>query len=190
VVAEARRALPRKICVLIDSGAHRAFAGHYFPVYEPNTLFSATGLGPMGWAVSAAIGVAVARPGTPVVVFTGDGCMLQQGMEIQTAARHRLPILYVVFDNQALGNVYLRQKKFGPGPAALCELPKHDWAGMARSFGLEGLALTHPADLAPAFADFSARPRPMLFDVACDRDALTPIEPWQQALSHPDIYAE
>lgn len=190
VIAEARLALPYKVCVLIDSGAHRAFAGHYFPIYEANTLFSATGTGPMGWAISAAVGVSVARPGVPTVVFTGDGCMLQQGLEIQTAARHRLPILYVVFNNQALGNVYLRQKRFGPGPAALCELPRHDWASIARGFGLEGRSVTKPADLAPALADFANHPRPILLDVICDRDAATPVGPWLQAVRHPDIYAE
>ena len=190
IVGELRKALPRDAALLIDSGAHRAFAGHYFPVYRPNRLFSATGLGPMGWAVAASVGVAVALPGTKVAVVTGDGCMLQNGMEIQTAARHRIDVLYVVFNNSALGNVYLRARQLGEGPARLCELPTHDWAAFATSLGVRGVRVEEPAQLAPAFADFVEHGGPMLVDVRCDREATTPVAPWAEATRHSDIFAE
>jgi acetolactate synthase-1/2/3 large subunit len=57
-----RKVFPRSGAVLVDSGAHRAFAGHYWNAYEPRTYISATNLGPMGWAIPAAIGVQCARP--------------------------------------------------------------------------------------------------------------------------------
>lgn len=187
VVAELRKAMPRDVALLIDSGAHRAFAGHYFPMYAPR-LFTATGLGPMGWAVAASIGVAVGLPASRVAVITGDGCMLQNGLEIQTAARHQFDILYVLINNSALGNVYLRTE--GEGPRRLTELPTHDWAGIANALGVEGVRVDDPADLAPAFQRFLSRGGPMLVDVRCDRDASTPVAPWVEANRHPDIYAE
>lgn len=190
IVGELRKALPRDAALLIDSGAHRAFAGHYFPIYEPNRLFSATGLGPMGWAIAASIGVATALSGTKVAVITGDGCMMQNGLELVTAARHKLDILYVVFNNSALGNVYLRAKKVGPGPASLTELPTLDWTAFAASLGVPGITVEEPGGLAPAFARFLEQGGPLLVDVRCDRDAATPVGPWTEALSHPDIYAE
>ncbi len=190
IVWELRKALPRDAALLIDSGAHRAFAGHYFPVYRPHRMFSATGLGPMGWAVAASVGVAVALPGTKVAVITGDGCMLQNGIEIQTAARHGLDVLYVVFNNAALGNVYLRARQMGEGPARLCELPAHDWAAFAGALGVRGVRVDKPSELAPAFAEFVERGGPMLVDVRCDRDAPTPVAPWAEATRHPDVFAE
>ncbi|MBM3465722.1 MAG: thiamine pyrophosphate-binding protein, partial [Armatimonadetes bacterium] len=190
IVAELRKALPRDAALLIDSGAHRAFAGHYFPVYQANRLFSATGLGPMGWAIAASIGVSVALPGTRVAVITGDGCMLQNGLEIQTAARHGLDVMYVVLNNSALGNVWLRARTLGDGPRKLTELPTHDWAAIARSLGLRGVRVEQPSELATAFGEFAERGGPTLVDVRCDRAATTPIAPWAQALSHPDIFAE
>ena len=66
--------------------------------YEPRTYISATNLGPMGWAIPAAVGVQCARPDRRVAVITGDGCMHMHGMEIQTAARYGLPIIYVVLE--------------------------------------------------------------------------------------------
>jgi hypothetical protein len=82
------RCFPRNGSVLVDSGAHRAFAGHYWTAYEPRTYISATNLGPMGWAIPAAIGVQCARPDRRVAVITGDGCMQMHGIEVQTAARY------------------------------------------------------------------------------------------------------
>jgi acetolactate synthase I/II/III large subunit len=81
-----RKALPRDGIVLVDSGAHRAFAGHYWTAYEPRSYISATNLGPMGWAIPAAVGVQCARPERRVAVITGDGCMQMHGIEVQTAA--------------------------------------------------------------------------------------------------------
>lgn len=190
VIGELRAAMPRDVALLIDSGAHRAFAGHYFPVYGPNRMFSATGLGPMGWAIAASVGVACALPSTPVVVVTGDGCMLQNGIEIQTAARHRLHILYVVINNSALGNVYLRAKKDGPGAAALTVLPTHDWASFARALGVESARIEHPDQLGAAYQSFLDHEGPMLLDIRCDRDVGTPVEFWTEAKRHPDIFAE
>lgn len=130
-----RTAFPRDGVLLVDSGAHRAFAGHYWSAYEPRTYISATNLDPMGWAIPAAIGVQCARPDRRVAVITGDGCMHMHGMDVQTAARYRLPIVYVVVNNGALGNVWLRAHQYGPLPTELTTVPDHDWAGFARSLG-------------------------------------------------------
>ena len=87
IVSELRRVMPRETVALVDSGAHRAFAGQYWESYEPRTYISATNLGPMGWAIPAGVGAKLARPDRPCVVITGDGCMLMHGLEIQTAAQ-------------------------------------------------------------------------------------------------------
>jgi acetolactate synthase-1/2/3 large subunit len=122
-IAALRRAHPRDGIVLVDSGAHRAFAGHYWSAYEPRTYISATNLGPMGWAIPAAIGVQCAQPARRVAVVTGDGCMQMHGIEIQTAARYKLPVIYVVLNNSALGNVWLRARQYGSLPEELTSVP-------------------------------------------------------------------
>jgi acetolactate synthase-1/2/3 large subunit len=127
-VTALRNALPRDGIVLVDSGAHRAFAGHYWSAYAPRTYISATNLGPMGWAIPAAVGVQCAHPQQRVAVITGDGCMQMHGLEVQTAARYRLPIVYLLINNGALGNVWLRARQYGALPAELTTIPDHDWA--------------------------------------------------------------
>jgi acetolactate synthase-1/2/3 large subunit len=180
-IAELRRALPRDAVLLVDSGAHRAFAGHYWEAYGPRQYISATNLGPMGWAIPAAIGVKLARPELPCAVVTGDGCMLMHGMEVQTAARHHVPVIWAVINNGALGNVYLRAKRMGAGPAALTSLPTHDWAGFARALGAQGATVEAPDQLAPAFEQALAANAPFVVDVRCGKDFPTPVTPWTQA---------
>src|ERR1700730_2558752 len=127
-IAALRKVFPRDGIVLVDSGAHRAFAGHYWSAYAPRTYISATNLGPMGWAIPAAVGVQCARPDRRVAVITGDGCMQMHGIEVQTAARYRLPIVYVVINNSALGNVWLRARQYGALPAELTSILENDCA--------------------------------------------------------------
>jgi len=184
VVADLRRAMPRHGALVVDSGAHRAFCGHYWQSYAPRTYFSATNIGPMGWAIAAACGIKAARPDLPLAVVTGDGCMLMHGLEMHTAARYGLAVVYVVINNQALGNVWLRSHLHGPGPAALTEIPGRDWASVARALGLEAATVERPGDLQPAFETALASGRAYLVDVRCDKRFATPVTPYAAAKAH------
>jgi acetolactate synthase I/II/III large subunit len=175
VLTTLRAAFPRDGILLVDSGAHRAFAGHYWNAYEPRTYISATNLGPMGWAIPAAVGVQCAKPGRRVAVITGDGCMHMHGMDVQTAARYGLPIIYVVLNNKALGNVWLRAHQYGVLPSELTTIPDHDWAGFARSLGAEGLTVEDPAALSATFAEALASNTTVLIDVKADKNCPTPV---------------
>jgi acetolactate synthase-1/2/3 large subunit len=174
-IAALRRVYPRDGILLIDSGAHRAFAGHYWMAYEPRTYISATNLGPMGWAIPASVGVQCARPDRRVAVITGDGCMHMHGLEIQTAARYRLPIIFVVLNNAALGNVWLRAHTYGPLPAELTSIPDHDWAAFARALGAQGFTVDDPAQLEATFRKALAADAPVLIDVKADKNCATPV---------------
>jgi acetolactate synthase-1/2/3 large subunit len=184
LVVEARRACPRETIVVCDSGAHRAFVVHYWDSYGPREFITAAGLGPMGWAVPAAVGVASARRDVPVVVFTGDGCMQMHGLEVQTAARYGLRVIYVVSNNSALGNVWLRAHKLGSVPAELTTLPDHDWAGFARALGMVAETVRQPAELGAAFARALASNGPYLLDVKTEKNTPTPVEPYRRAATH------
>jgi acetolactate synthase-1/2/3 large subunit len=180
-ITELRKVMPRDAVLLVDSGAHRAFCGHYWEAYRPRSYISATNLGPMGWAIPAAVGAKAARPEPPLAVVTGDGCMLMHGMEIQTAARYGIAVIFVVLNNSALGNVWLRAHQLGPGPAALTEIPTHDWAGFARSLGLQAATVETPDQLTPAFGAALEAEAPYLLDIRCDRSFATPVSPFDEA---------
>jgi len=181
IIADLRRVFPRDGILLVDSGAHRAFAGHYWESYEPRTYISATNLGPMGWAIPAATGVQCAQPKRKVAVITGDGCMRMAGIEVATAARYQLPIVFVVVNNAALGNVWLRAHELGPVPDELTRLPDHDWAAFAKALGSRGETVRTPAELGPAFERALTGAGPCLIDVKADKAFATPVKDWAAA---------
>lgn len=191
LIGEMRRALPRDTILFVDSGAHRAFAGHYWESFGPGGVRSATNLGPMGWAIPAAIGGKLARSDTPVAVITGDGCMRMHGMEIATAARYQIPVLFVVSNNSSLGNVWLRARKENVGAAEMTLLPTVDWAAFGRVLGAGGARVESPHDLGAAIRTALASPGPYVLDVVTQHDCLTPVSPYntmaaEYAFSHHD----
>lgn len=180
MLVDTRKTMPRDTTAIVDSGAHRAFGVHYWDTYEPRRFLTASALGPMGWGIPAGIGAKAARPDSPVVVFTGDGCMQMHGMEVQSAARFGLPVIYVVSNNQALGNVWLRMRKLGPIPMMLNETVDHDWAGFARSLGAEGETVRKAEELVPALERALESQKTTVIDVKTDRAAATPVEPYAE----------
>lgn len=180
VVTELRRAFPRDGVLCVDSGAHRAWFAEYWSVHAPGTHFSLTNLGPMGGAVPLGIGAWLARPDRPVMVATGDGCMLMHGMELHSAVRQGVPLIVALMDNNAYGNIWYRAHQQGPGPESLTEISGIDWVAFARSLGAEAEAVDDPDQVAPAVARALRAKGAYLLDLRVDKSFPTPIAPWRE----------
>jgi acetolactate synthase-1/2/3 large subunit len=109
--------------------------------------------------------------------------MRMGGMEIATAARYRLPVIYVVINNAALGNVWLRAHRLGPTPDELTRLPDHDWAGFAQALGSRAETVRSPDDLAGAFERALQGEGPCLIDVKANKAFTTPVKDWAEAIA-------
>ena len=161
-----QKTAPPDARVFTDSGAHAFFIGHYLLMNSPGRFFSAVRTtGPMGWAIPAAIGAALACPSAPCIAVTGDGCMLMHGTEIQTAARYQVPVIFVVMNNRALGNPQLRARRNNPVLAAEYALPQHDWAMFACALGVQGYTVNHADELESVLATAFARRETALIDI-------------------------
>ncbi|WP_163832892.1 thiamine pyrophosphate-binding protein [Spartinivicinus ruber] len=180
VIAELQQAAPRNTMIIGDSGAHRAFTGHYWDSSHPRSYLTATALAPMGWAIPAGVGAKIACPDKPCVVVTGDGCMLMNGIEIQTAAHHNIHLIVLIINNSALGNVYLRAKS--PIAKKITTLSTHDWAAFSRSLGGDGIRVEQPQLLSAAFEQAFKATGPFIIDARCDPQYQTPINPWRQEM--------
>jgi acetolactate synthase-1/2/3 large subunit len=183
MIAGARAACPRGTVLAVDSGAHRAWCSQYWLSYGDGDYISLANLGPMGGAIGLGIGAKLARPHRPLVVATGDGCMLMHGLELHTAARHGVPIVVLVFDNRSYGNIWYRASGLGTGPEALTDIPGIDWPAFARSMGGDGIAVSDPDDLPAAFERGLAFPGPFVIAAQIDKRYPTPIAPWRQAVA-------
>lgn len=176
VVVELRQIAPRNTVLVVDSGAHSYHVPHHWTSYAPNEFLILTNTGPMGYGVALGIGAKMARPDQPCVAIVGDGSILMHGMEIQTAVRYQVPLIVVVINNSALGNVYLRAIKDGWPAAAveLAEIPTLRCVDLARSFGADGVVVEHPEQLAAAFQQAFASKGPFVVDVQCCKDCQLP----------------
>ena len=180
VVAELRAAFPDNGVLCVDSGAHRAWFGEYWDVREPGTHFSLTNLGPMGGAVPLGIGAKLARPDRPLMVATGDGCMLMHGMEVHTAAREKVPLVIALMNNRSYGNIYYRASKMGPGPERLTDIPGIDWVAFARSMGGDGERVERPDGIEAAVDRALSASGPYLLDLHTDKTYPTPVQVWRE----------
>lgn len=103
------RALPEDACLVTDSGLHQMLARRHYRVRSPRGFITPTNLQSMGFAIPAAIGARRAAPGRPVVALVGDGGFLMSGLELCTAARERISLTVIVFNDGHLGLIRLQQ---------------------------------------------------------------------------------
>lgn len=121
--------------------------------------------GHLGWGISGAIGAKLALPDRPVVAFLGDGAFMFGTQGIWTAAKWRLPILFVVFRNRAY-MVDRSQKAWDRGdyPGTDIGDPDIHFADLARSLGVEGYRIEAPEKLRPATESALKSGRPALLE--------------------------
>ncbi|MFZ9040152.1 MAG: thiamine pyrophosphate-binding protein [Ilumatobacteraceae bacterium] len=142
-------AAPDGIITTVDAGAHFLAVMPIWPVLAPHRLLISNGLATMGFAVPAAIGAAIARPGEPVLAFVGDGGLSMTLAELETIARYRLPITVVVFDDATLSLIEIKQRS-DQGGAGAVRYADVDYAGVARAMGLSAVVAESAADVAGA----------------------------------------
>ncbi len=104
--------LPEDNVILADVGQHQMWAAQRYRSASPRGFITSGGLGAMGFALPAAIGVQLAKPGTTVLCVSGDGGIQMNIQEFATVKRLGLPIKMVIVDNKYLGMVRQWQQLF------------------------------------------------------------------------------
>ncbi|MGD9529286.1 MAG: thiamine pyrophosphate-binding protein [Pseudonocardia sp.] len=149
----------------VDAGAHMLAAMPFWPVPRPHGVLISNGLATMGYALPAAIGAALARPGERVVCLTGDGGLGMVLAELETIARLDLPVTVVVFDDAALTLIELKQSA-GQGGAGAVRYREVDFAAVARGMGVPAAVAGTPAEVTAALR--ASGPGPFLLDARID----------------------
>lgn len=121
-----------------------------WPVERPRLYLSPGYQDTLGWAYGAALGAQAALPERAVVAVCGDGGFMYQAAELATAVRHKLPVVAVVFDDGAFGNVRrIQQQQYGNRLIA-SDLTNPDFVRFAESFGVRAWRATTPEALEAA----------------------------------------
>lgn len=171
IVADLNRLLSPETIVTGDAGNHWSWFGRYFRFPQEGMYLGPTS-GAMGYAMPAAVGAALARPGTPVLAVAGDGGFLMTGNELETAVRCQLPIIALVFNNCGYATIRMHQEREFPHRVSATDLGPVDFAGFARSLGAHGVRVIRNRDFAPALSAALAGRRPALIEVITDMQAI------------------
>ena len=129
VIGELMRNLPHDAIVTCDAGENRILMTHCYQTKQAGGFLQAAGSGPMGFAIPAALGAKLVHPDRPVVAVCGDGGFAMTMNGLMSALEQDIPIIVVVFNNNALGWVL-----HGGGPFA-AEFNDFDHAAIARAMG-------------------------------------------------------
>jgi acetolactate synthase I/II/III large subunit len=148
-VEVARAVLPRDTIATCDAGASRLLVVQKWQAYAPRQFLTSNGLGSMGYAVPGALGARLAHPKRPIVAFSGDGGFLMAVAELQTAQRERLPIIVVVFDDEEIGLIRIKQEIKGI-PRTGVKLGGVDWDKLGAAFGADTAVVETELALADA----------------------------------------
>ena len=167
-VAQMTRELtPAGSVATVDAGAHMFPATTYWQALEPGELLISNGLATMGFALPAAIAAQLVHPDRRVVCFTGDGGLMMVAAELETVARLRLPLLIVVFNDEALSLIGTKQEQKGfEGVSMRYRGP--DLVALARAFGLRAFTATDEPTLERALIGAQTAPGPALIDARID----------------------
>jgi len=137
--------------IFVDEVTQVGFAARIaFPVYKPRTFLSPGFQDPLGWGFATALGAQHARPDVPVVAISGDGGFLFTATEMATAIRHRIPLVTIVFNDGAFGNVRrIQQERYGNRLIG-SDLANPDFVAFGKSFGAEAIRAAGPEQLRAA----------------------------------------
>jgi benzoylformate decarboxylase len=163
------RAMPRDAVIVEEAPSHRNDLHAQFPILTSGGFYACAS-GGLGFALPAAVGVALGDPARKVIAVLGDGSSLYTIQGLWTAAQHKLPITFVILNNAGYGAVKSLGERLGIACMPGSEVPGVDFVEVARGFGCRATRVEHAADLASALAGAFAAPEPTLVDVRMGRD--------------------
>lgn len=157
-----RDAFPAGAVLVEEIPSHREVFHARFPVTSPGG-FLTTGSGALGWGAPLAVGRALA--GSRVVCVIGDGSLMYSVQALWTAARHRLPVTFVVLNNAGYEAVKQLANRLGSPQTVGTDLAAIDFVGVAAGLGVPGARVPDAAALPAVLADHIGREGPTLVEI-------------------------
>src|SRR5881409_1535638 len=172
--------------VVTDVGQHQMWVAKLFPYRRPNGHVTSGGLGAMGFAVPAAMGVHLARPDEPVWAISGDGGFQMNMAEIATMVQEGLAVKMAVFNNGYLGMVRQWQQFFHGKRYSCTPIWSPDYVKLAAAYGIPGWRVERARELEEVFTEANAVRGPALVELVIEQEAnVFPMIPPGGSLSEP-----
>jgi acetolactate synthase-1/2/3 large subunit len=156
--------------IVPDVGQHQMISARYYRFNKNKSFVSSGGLGTMGFALPASLGVKMACPEREVVAVIGDGCFQMTIQELGTISQSGLPVKIIILNNNFLGMVRQWQELFFDNRYSFVELQNPDFITIAKGFGIEGIKISDRKDLDGAMNKLLASEKPFLLEVVVEKE--------------------
>jgi len=167
---ELQRALPADTSFTSDSGEHTLQVLHHLRVDDSRAFMAALGLGSMGSGIGAALGIASASHGAPVVAIAGDGGFAMSLSAIATAAHARLPVVFAIFNDGRYGMCELGYRT-DFGRTSGFDLGSLDIVRIAEGLGAQAIRIDGADQIGALCLDERVHKGPVVLDILIDREA-------------------
>lgn len=181
VVADLQAVLDPDATVVCDPGTPCPYFSAYYDQRATGRHFiSNRAHGALGYAMSAAVGAHVGRPGVKTVAVMGDGSFGFTAGEMETIVRMKAPITFVVISNSVFGWIKAGQRHGYDRRFYSVDFSRTDHAAVAEAFGVKSWRVEDPAELRSTLAKAVETDGPTLVDVICQPldEARAPVSEW------------
>ena len=182
--AEVTRALPADGVLVADTGYSGIWTGTMVDLNGTGQTYLRAA-GSLGWAFPASLGAKCAAGDRTVICFTGDGGFYYHLPELESARRCHIPVVVIVNNNSGFGQNLTGVNRIAAGRTdrgeELIRFGPTDFSAAARSFGVRGIRVEQPGDLAPALQQAIAANAPVVVDVVTALEPRAP-EAWAPPL--------
>lgn len=142
-------ALPDDVLVTCGAGHFLGFAAMDLAIPPAGDIQFSVQFGAVGQTVPVAFGIGVGNPNRPHIVIEGDGSLMMNLQEVESVARHRIPIVLIVWNDAGFGAEVHKLKAKGFEPS-LAQWKSPDFVALARSLGGDGILLESETEIGAA----------------------------------------
>ncbi|MBX2886768.1 MAG: thiamine pyrophosphate-binding protein [Granulosicoccus sp.] len=155
--------------IVVDEGLTTTYPLLTFLPFRHRYDYFGNASGGIGWGIAAAVGVQLAQPDSRVVAVIGDGSAMYSIQALWSAAKQKLPMIFVIANNGGYRIIKQRLKSFHGNEDYIgmdFQQPAINPAGLAESFGMRAIVATTPDEFEAAMKTAVAADEPILIDAA------------------------
>ena len=166
---EIKEFLPRDAVSILDGNVSMAAGQQTLPAYLPASRFTAGNNGCMGVGVPFAVGAKMARPDRLVIAICGDMGFVLSAMDMETAVRHKVPIIVVVANNEGNNGAIMEKALFPDRNERITMFqPDIRYENIVRAFGGHAEYVERPDQLRPALERTAGSGKASCINVSVD----------------------
>ena len=167
LLLEVMEKIPEDAQIVLDGGDITVFAYAFLnhKARPPRSTFFPVTMGHLGVGIPYAIGAQMAKPDKLVVCITGDGSVMFNIQELETAVRLNLPIIVIIANNSCWGMIKSGQKSSFKKRYCDVDFPEIDFVAIAKGFGCNAEKISDSKNIKPALQRAIDSKKPSVLDV-------------------------